>query len=78
MTKRFLTCCGVVLLSAGALASACGDTVAAKDCKVSCQDADNTCVQRCTEDTCKTVCKTDLDNCTASCDTVTVSPPDGG
>jgi hypothetical protein len=46
---------------------------------VRCQDADSTCVQKCTDDQCKTACQTDLDNCTASCGSVTVSPsPDGG
>jgi hypothetical protein len=66
------------LLALGALAAACGDTVSGKDCKVSCQDVDNTCVQKCNDDACKTKCATDLDNCTASCSTVTVSPSDGG
>jgi hypothetical protein len=71
--------CATVLLSVAGLYSACGDTtVQAKDCAVKCQDADNVCVQKCTDDTCKTVCKTDLDNCTASCGTVNVGPADGG
>jgi hypothetical protein len=78
MTKRTLACCGAVLLSLGALYSACGDTVTATNCKSSCQDVDTTCVQRCTDDACKTKCATDLDHCTASCSIVTVSPPDGG
>jgi hypothetical protein len=73
-----LTYCAVVLLSAAGLYSACGDTVKANDCAVRCQDADKTCVQTCTDDACKTVCKTDLDNCTASCSSVTATPSDGG
>jgi hypothetical protein len=73
-----LTCCVAALLGAGAIYSACGDTVMGKDCSVNCQDVDTTCVQKCNDDACKTQCATDLDNCTASCKTITVSPPDGG
>ena len=78
MTKRMLTYCAVVLFSAGALSTACDDTIAASNCGVKCQEADNTCVQTCTDDACKTVCHTDLDNCKASCSSVTSTPPDGG
>ncbi len=80
MTKRILAYCAAVLFSAAGLFVACSDTVTGTDCKVSCQDVDNTCVQKCSDDQCKTACKTDLDNCTASCGTVTVAPPksDGG
>ncbi|HVZ73987.1 MAG TPA: hypothetical protein VHJ20_16520 [Polyangia bacterium] len=63
---------------AGVFANACGDTVTAKDCHASCQDVDTTCVKACSDDACKTKCASDLDNCSASCSTVTVSPPDGG
>jgi predicted small secreted protein len=78
MTKRTLAYCLAVLMSAG-LFTACNDTVTAKDCSANCQDIDNSCVQKCNDDnTCKTKCKTDLDNCTASCGSITVSPPDGG
>jgi hypothetical protein len=78
MSKRTLTYCAAFLMAGAGLFAACNDTVAAKDCKVSCQDVDNTCVQKCNDDQCKTVCATDLDNCTASCGTVTASPSDGG
>jgi len=78
MKKRALAYAAAVLLSAAVFHGACGDTVTAKNCKVNCQDVDNTCVKACTDDGCKTKCATDLDNCTASCGTVTVSPPDGG
>jgi len=78
MSKTMLTHCAVVLLSAAGLYSGCNDTVALKDCRLKCQDVDNTCVQKCTDDACKTTCKTDLDNCAASCDAVMVTPPDGG
>ena len=78
MSKAMLTYCGAVLLAAGTMYAACGDTVTGKDCMVNCQDVDNTCVQKCTDDACKTKCATDLDNCTASCKTIVVSPPDGG
>jgi len=79
MRNRTLAYCFAGLLSAG-LYGACGDSVTGTDCKVKCQDVDNTCVQKCKDNECKTVCKTDLDNCTASCGTVTVMPPprDGG
>jgi predicted small secreted protein len=78
MTKRTLAYCFAVLMSAG-LFTACNDTVTAKDCSANCQDVDNSCVQKCNNDnTCKTKCNTDLDNCTASCGSITVSPPDGG
>jgi hypothetical protein len=77
MTKRMLTMCAVVLLSGAGLFSACSETVQAKDCRVTCQNADNTCVQKCTDDSCRTTCQTSLDNCTASCDSVAVTP-DGG
>jgi hypothetical protein len=80
MTRRTLANFAAVLFSAAGLVAACGDTVTGKDCKVSCQDVDNTCVQKCNDDQCRTACRTDLDNCTASCGTVTVAPPnpDGG
>ena len=81
MTKRTLAWCGALLIAGAGLSGACNDTVMAKDCKVTCQDVDNTCVQKCNDDQCKTVCATDLDNCVASCGTVTASPPsnsDGG
>ena len=77
MTKRNLFL-GVAVLMAGIGLGACNDTIMASDCKVKCEDADNTCVQKCTDDTCKTVCTTDLDNCRASCDSITATPPDGG
>lgn len=77
MTKRSLAYCFAVLMSA-ALYTGCNDTVTAKDCSANCQDVDNSCLQKCNDDTCRTQCKTDLDNCTASCDTITVSPKDGG
>ena len=78
MTKRMLIGCAVTLMSAVGFYAGCNDTVTAKDCRVSCQDVDNTCVKACTDDACKTKCVTDLDNCTASCDTVTASPDGGG
>ena len=78
MTRRTIRSLAAVFLMAGFIYSACGDTVQGKDCKVSCQDVDTTCIQKCTDDACKTKCASDLDNCTASCSTVTVSPPDGG
>ena len=78
MTKGTLFLCAAALLTSVGLYGACDDTITATDCRVKCEDADNTCVQRCTDDQCKTVCKTDLDNCVASCGSVTVTPPDGG
>ena len=80
MTKRTFASFAAVLLSAGLYAAGCNDTITAKDCGGSCQDVDNTCVQKCNDDQCKTLCKTDLDNCTGSCRSITVTPPgqDGG
>jgi hypothetical protein len=81
MSKKTLACCAGLLMAGAAFYGACNDTIMGKDCKIKCQDVDNTCVQKCTDDQCKTVCATDLDNCTASCDSVTASPPpnpDGG
>ena len=79
MTKRMLGfMAGVVLASTGFLYGACGTTIAGSDCKVKCDDADNTCVQKCTDDTCRTTCRTDLDRCVATCDMVVVTTPDGG
>jgi hypothetical protein len=77
MTKRALVYCVAAFLSAG-LYAGCNDTITGKDCSVNCQDVDNSCVQKCNDDQCRTACKTDLDNCTASCGTITVSPKDGG
>jgi hypothetical protein len=77
MTKRALVYCAAALLSAG-FYTACNDTITGKDCSVNCQDVDNSCLQKCSDDQCRTACKTDLDNCTGSCGTITVSPPDGG
>ena len=79
MTKRMFAYVAAVILSGGiGLYSGCGTTVAGNDCKVHCSDADNVCIQKCTDDTCRTACKTDLDNCSASCDSVVVTTPDGG
>jgi hypothetical protein len=79
MTKRILGfCTGVLLATGGFLYGACGSTIAGSDCKIRCEDVDNTCVQKCTDDACRTACKTDLDNCVASCDMVVVTTPDGG
>ena len=80
MTRWTLAYCAAGLLSiAAGLYGGCGDTITGQDCTVKCQDVDNTCVQKCTDDQCRTTCKTDLDNCVASCGTVVVSPhPDGG
>ena len=78
MAKRALVYCFAMLMSAG-LCAACNDTVTANDCNASCQDVDNSCIKKCNDDNCKTQCNTDLDNCTASCKSITVSPPkDGG
>jgi hypothetical protein len=78
MQKKTLAYWGGLLMTAVGLYGACGDTVSGSNCKVRCQDVDNTCVQKCTDDQCKTVCKTDLDNCSASCDTIAIMKPDGG
>ena len=80
MTKGTLFLGAAVLMAGMGLYGACGDTFQANDCKVKCEDADNVCVQKCTDDTCKTACTTDLDNCRASCDSITATPPnpDGG
>ena len=77
MTKRTMAYGAAVLLSVAGFYGGCGDTITGKDCRVKCEDVDNTCVQKCSDDQCKTVCKTDLDNCSASCATVMASP-DGG
>src|SRR6184192_2892339 len=71
MTIRSLANCAAMLLSSGGLLGACGDTISAKDCTGSCQDADNTCIEKCYDDQCRTACKPDLDNCTASCSSST-------
>jgi len=77
MTKTILGISAVLLSIAGFLVG-CNDTVAANDCKVKCQDVDNTCVKSCNDDQCKTACKTDLDNCSLSCESITATPQDGG
>ena len=77
MTKSILAYCAAVFMSAALLFGACDDTIAATDCHVKCQDADNVCVQKCTDDACKTKCTTDFNNCSASCGSVTVKK-DGG
>jgi len=81
MSNKILACCAGLLMAGAAFYGACDDTIMGTDCKVKCQDIDHTCVQKCSDDQCKTVCATDLDNCTASCGSVTASPPpnpDGG
>jgi len=78
MTKKTLGFGAALLLAGAGFYGACNDTIVATDCKVKCDDADNVCVQKCTDDACKTVCRTDLDNCRASCDSITAMPPDGG
>ena len=77
MKKTILGYCAAVFMSA-ALYMGCNDTVSGKDCMASCQDVDNTCVKKCTDDQCKMQCQTDLDNCSISCENVTVSPPGTG
>ena len=80
MAKRTLAYCLAVLMSA-ALYTACGDSIKATDCSTNCQDVDNSCVQKCNDDQCRSACTTDLDNCNTSCGSVTISPPahgDGG
>jgi hypothetical protein len=77
MIKRTLAYCFAVLMSAG-LYGGCNETVTAMDCGAQCQDVDNDCVKKCNDDQCRTQCQTDLDNCSASCSTITVGPKDGG
>ena len=78
MTKRTLLFCAAVLFSGAGLYGACDDTLTGTNCAVTCEDVDRTCVSKCNDDTCKTACTTDLDNCKASCGMVTATPPDGG
>jgi len=78
MTRRAFAYCVAALLSVAGLYGGCDNTVTATDCTVKCHDTDNTCVQKCTDDACKTVCTTDLDNCVASCSSVTTSAPNNG
>jgi hypothetical protein len=79
MTKRTIGYCLGALLCAGTMYTACGN-VTGEDCKVKCNDAQRTCVQKCNDDGCKTKCTTDLNHCAASCDEVSAgsSKPDGG
>ena len=72
MTRKGLFFCAAMLIAGAGFYGACDDTIVGKDCSVKCEDADNICVQKCTDDACKTVCRTDLDNCKASCSSVTV------
>ncbi|MDB4981468.1 MAG: hypothetical protein JWM82_2220 [Myxococcales bacterium] len=79
MTRGRIRALGGLSLAIGLIYSAaCGNTVQGKDCKVTCNDVETACVQKCTDDACKTKCASDLDNCSASCSTVTVAQPDGG
>jgi hypothetical protein len=78
MTRAMIRGLWLMTLGFGLIYSACGTTAVGEDCRVKCQDVDNTCVQTCTDDTCKTKCTTDLDNCSVSCDKVAVTTPDGG
>jgi hypothetical protein len=78
MRKTTLAWCAAVLIGGAGFFGACNDTITGENCRVKCQDVDNTCVQKCNDDQCKTVCATDLDNCSASCDSVMSTPPDGG
>ena len=80
MTKRVLTYCAAALLSAVALYGGCGGDVTGQDCKLKCDDAKNTCVQKCNDDQCKTKCTTELHDCSLKCDSITTATPkpDGG
>jgi len=80
MTKRALLFCAALLGAGAGLYGACEDNRVSSNCQVKCDDADNTCLQKCTDDACRTVCRTDLDTCTASCESVTAMPisNDGG
>jgi hypothetical protein len=61
----------VLAASCALLFNACGSTSATgNDCSIKCDDAHNTCVKKCNDDTCTTKCETDLTNCQASCDKV--------
>ena len=59
------------------LGAGCGSNVVARDCSVKCENAHNDCTKKCTEDTCKTQCDTDLNNCKLSCEKVSTTN-DGG
>lgn len=51
-----------------AILSGCGSTSGSVDCKGQCGDIETECVQKCSDDQCKSKCTTDFDNCSASCD----------
>jgi hypothetical protein len=79
MTKRTFGCCLVALMMAGGLYGACGGDIVGEDCKIKCEDAQQTCTKKCNDEMCKTRCTTDLHDCSARCDKVSTTPkPDGG
>jgi hypothetical protein len=77
MLKQSVACAFAMLLGGALLHSACD--VTGSNCKIKCEDVHNTCSQKCKDEACKTKCTTDLDDCTASCSSVSTAPkPDGG
>jgi hypothetical protein len=69
----------IMLAAIGFAYEACGSSVSAKDCSVSCENVRNTCTQKCNDDMCRTQCTTQFDDCSASCKSVmTTTPADAG
>jgi hypothetical protein len=72
------TCCLLAACVASSLVTACSSaTATGEDCSVHCQNVENDCMKKCNDDTCKSQCKTDFNNCGLSCEMVQVST-DGG
>jgi hypothetical protein len=76
MVQKAISAAFLGLVATSAFGGCGADEVIAKDCSVQCDEAHNTCVKKCTEQTCTTKCTTDLDDCKAKCGKVVVK--DGG
>lgn len=50
----------------GLFLAACGG--GGSNCRIQCDNVRNTCTERCTDDTCRTTCSQELDQCRVSCD----------
>jgi hypothetical protein len=69
-TRRLLVAAGAV---ATLVLGACGASkITAKDCGAKCDETRVSCVEKCTDDACRTRCNGDGDDCKAHCDEIVI------
>ena len=63
---RVLGIASLVLLGS-ALSGGCTVSTSSETCNVRCENVRSTCIKKCINDSCKTKCSTDFDDCATSC-----------